>query len=124
MDTIKDFGTKISRCLLDRKLHIRDFLKQLKEKYPDERGLTENGFRYSLKNGTLKISTLAKISAELDMPVDYWFMGQEKSERMFTKNEIVRLEARIVELEQDKQNLQDLIKILKEKISGNNDKNN
>ena len=116
MYSVKDFGTKISRSLLDRKLHIRDFLKQLKEKYPDERGLTENGFRYSLKNGTLKISTLAKISAELDVPVDYWFMEPAKIERKSDTNDIVRLEARIVELEQDKQNLQDLIKILKEKL--------
>ena len=116
MDSIKDFGTKISRCLLDRKLHIKDFLKQLKEKYPNERGLTENGFRYSLKNGTLKISTLAKISAELNIPVDYWFLEQDKIERKSDTNDIERLEARIVELEQDKQNLQDLIKILKEKL--------
>ena len=64
----------------------------------------------------MKISTLAKISEELDLPVDFWFMGQDKIERKSDTNDIERLEARIVELEQDKQNLQDLIKILKEKL--------
>jgi hypothetical protein len=114
MNDIADFGVKIQTVLLERQIHIRDFLKELKVKYPDERGLTENGFRYSLKNGTMKVSMLAKVSNQLGLTIDHWFGDNKPLEVTEYLETIEKLQARVVELEKDKENLQDLITILKE----------
>ena len=111
-----EFGTKILMVLLEKQIHIRNFLNELKKKYPDERGLTENGFRYSLKNGTMKISLLQKVSLQLGLPVTHWFSDALPHDLDDYKEANERLEARVEELEKDKENLQDLIDILKSQI--------
>ncbi|MFZ4523286.1 MAG: hypothetical protein ACOYNC_16375 [Bacteroidales bacterium] len=115
-EDIAKFGQRIIRELANRNIHIKDFLKELKCRYPDERGLTENGFRYSLKHGTLKVSLLGKISDQLDYPIEYWFTEGGKYNMPEHQEYVKRIETRLRELETDKENLQELVGVLKEKV--------
>jgi hypothetical protein len=115
-EDIAKFGQRIIRELANRNIHIKDFLKELKCRYPDERGLTENGFRYSLKHGTLKVSLLGKISDQLDYPIEYWFTEGGKFNMPEHQEYVKRIETRLRELETDKENLQELVGVLKEKV--------
>ena len=61
MTEVDDIGSRLHKFVTENNIIMRDLLQRLKQTYPEERGLTENGFRYSMKNGTIKLGLFIKL---------------------------------------------------------------
>ncbi len=59
--------------LKSKHIVTKHLLAELQDKYPDERGFTQNGFKYSIDNETLKIKTLEIVSKHIGVPMSFWF---------------------------------------------------
>jgi transcriptional regulator with XRE-family HTH domain len=59
---------KIKTELEDRGITIKDFCRQL--------NVTEQGLHQMIRNGSMKIDVLERISEVLDVPVTYWFIDK------------------------------------------------
>jgi hypothetical protein len=112
-------GKRLQTIFKDRNIVIKHFLKKLQDLYPEERGLTENGFKYSLENNSIKASLLIKIAWSLDLTLadilpEEYIMGKQGLSSLLKINEIQT--KRIEELEMDKKQYLDKILLLEERI--------
>ncbi|MFZ4569737.1 MAG: hypothetical protein ACOYM0_01250 [Bacteroidales bacterium] len=102
---------------------IRKKAKELRftfERMAEVSGLTTAGLREALKNGTLRIDHLEKISKEIGIPMIYWFQEddlimheKDSSNKMQSSTEIKNLNKIIEELRDDKKRMKDQIDELK-----------
>ncbi len=98
-------GDNIKDVIKKKGIVVKQMLKNIQDKYPDERGLTENGFKYSLDNQTIKVGLLFKVCDELGvhiidvLPDTYKFTSSELSNRLIEINNNIK---RVQELEMDK----------------------
>ena len=117
--TTKLIGTKISEVLKEKKIVVKTLLKMMRTQFPHERGLTENGFKYSLENDTVKSGLLVKLADSLDMPLidllpDEFILSASQLRNRI--EEIEKLTARVRELENDKAQCLKIISFLEEKV--------
>jgi transcriptional regulator with XRE-family HTH domain len=61
---------KIKKLIALKNISIKRF-------FEEQIGMTENGFHQAVRNHTLKVRDLEKISRELGVPVSYWFEEDE-----------------------------------------------
>lgn len=112
-------GQSINKLLRERNIVVKHLLAEIKEKYPEERGLTENGFRYSIEHGTIKVALLIRIAKSLNisllelLPDSHIISGPEMNERLEEK---YAQEKRIKELETDKEMLIRMINMMEKEI--------
>lgn len=64
---------KIKDTFLSKNIKVKGVLKKIRENYPGERGITENGFKASIDNGTIRVRVLELISRELNVKMSYWW---------------------------------------------------
>ena len=64
--------SKIKLELERRKITIKDFCRQI--------DITEQGLHQMIRNGSMKIDVLERISAVLGVPVTYWFLDKYDDE--------------------------------------------
>ena len=104
--------------LKSKHIVIKHLLMELKNNYPNERGFTQNGFKYSIDNGTLKIKTLEILSKHIGVPMGYWFMGNEQNIKMESEGTIYDNDNTTIinDLRKDKVNMQMQIDMLIEKL--------
>jgi len=109
-------GNQIRKVFKDHGVVIKKLLQRIQEQYPEKRGLTENGFKYSLDNDSIKLSLLIKISDMIQVPLSE-FLPKEylitRDEMAMGMETVKALDKRVLELELDKKTLQDYIMYLK-----------
>lgn len=107
----------------DRGIVVKHFLRDLQLKYPEERGLTENGFKYSLRNGTIKLNLFILVMKELQVGLEDIFRDENgifENLKSFQGEKMEAIEKRIRELETDKEILIKTIHLMEiEKIFEN-----
>lgn len=64
--------SKIKKAITHNNYRLRDFIIE-------KIGMTEGGFYHAIKNHTLKIRDLEKISEALNLPMTYWFKEEEEA---------------------------------------------
>ncbi len=117
-------GERLMGIFKERQIVIKHFLKKLHAQYPEERGLTENGFKYSLENNSLKAALLIKIAWALDLtladilPEEYIISKHTLSKQLEVNEQYLR---RVKELEMDKKIYLDKILFLEERLKALND---
>ena len=115
----KQIGTKIRELLKERNVNVKSLLQQIRTKYPSERGLTENGFKYSLARDTVKSGIIMKLAEALDVPLidflpdEYVLSASQLRDRAM---EIELLTKRVSELEKDKEQYLKIISFLEGRI--------
>lgn len=100
---------KISDTIKKRNYRLKYFI-------PKVTGMTEQGFKKSIINKTLKISTLEEITKALDLLMRYWW---DKEDIMFYRGDkeyIEKLERRINELNAEVANYDYIIELQKKTI--------
>lgn len=109
-----DFS-RIAEYLKNKNISVKDFA-------PKHADMTADGLRYTLRKGTLKVSTLESISKGLGVPVEYWFSELKtevnESPGIYGDNlskEITRLRRLIDDLVDDKARLKREVDELREK---------
>ena len=113
----------IVKKMHDRGIVVKHFLRDLQLKYPEERGLTENGFKYSLRNGTIKLNLFILVMKELQVGLEDIFRDENgifENLKSFQGEKMEAIEKRIRELETDKEILIKTIHLMEiEKIFEN-----
>lgn len=66
---VKQVNDKIRNILRVKSITVKEFCKKI--------GITENGFSKAIKNNSLRVETIIKISEVLDVPVSYFFTDSE-----------------------------------------------
>jgi hypothetical protein len=107
-------GQVIERTLREKNIVVKYFLADMKKQYPEEHGLTENGFRYMLKHGTMRINLVLKLISVLEIPIDHIFPFI-KNHKGSDNDENQR--KRIKELEFDKEVLMKLLEVRESEIA-------
>jgi len=78
MSNIQDIMSRIQKLAKERQITIKNLCKEV--------NVSEAGLYYSIKNNTLKVETLLKISKVLDVDARYFFTN-EISEEIAKKNQ-------------------------------------
>ena len=86
--------SKIKKIITEKNLRVKQFIE-------DKIGMTEGGFYQAIKNNTLKIRDLEKISEVLGLPMSYWWADDTLFSDFAQKFEHIELRNKLKEIMED-----------------------